>query len=169
MRDAPTLTGRCFFFSASPQAYPRREVVVQDNSMRSVTEPGNLAEFLATAELANEEFDSQKANTVVIESNAFVQVRAQPSAEQIAARKEHWSMLQVPRRPKVKTSFGRCCPLAHSHANSGRVTWTPMCCTKWSGRAFSSGAAGWQPSKVRTGECGGRNAHTAPTQRVNFC
>lgn len=44
------------------------------SSMKSVTEQGNLADFISTAELAQNDFESQRANTVVIESTAFQQV-----------------------------------------------------------------------------------------------
>jgi large subunit GTPase 1 len=67
--------------------------------MKSSTEPDNLADFLSTAELRNQDFESQKANTVVIESNAFVQVRHEPTQEQVAQQREFWSSLRVPRRP----------------------------------------------------------------------
>jgi hypothetical protein len=52
------------------------DTVDPNTVMKSSTEPDNLADFLQTAELKNDDFESQKANTVVIESNAFVQVRA---------------------------------------------------------------------------------------------
>ena len=72
----------------------------QTSALKSQTEPGNLADFLQTAELLNEDFESQKANTVVVESTAFVQVRNEPTAEQIEKQKEFWSTLRIPRRPK---------------------------------------------------------------------
>ena len=68
--------------------------------MKSSTEPDNLTDFLSTAELKDNDFESQKANTVVIESNAFVQVRHEPTAEQLAEQKEFWNSLRVPRRPR---------------------------------------------------------------------
>jgi large subunit GTPase 1 len=55
---------------------------------------------MAVAQLKNEAFDSVKENTVVLESNAFVQVRAAPSVEQLAEQKELWDRMRVPRRPR---------------------------------------------------------------------
>ncbi len=87
----------CVFFCFQ-QRMP--DSVDPNTVMKSSTEPDNLADFLSTAELKNDDFESQKANTVVIESNAFVQVRHEPTAEQLAQQKEFWSSLRVPRRPK---------------------------------------------------------------------
>lgn len=70
------------------------------SSMKSVTEQGNLADFISSAELAQDDFESQRANTVVIESTAFVQVRAEPTEEQKEAQRDLWNSLQVPRRPR---------------------------------------------------------------------
>ena len=59
-----------------------------------------MADFLATAEMKSEGFESIKANTVVLESNAFVQALHEPTQEQLAMQKEFWNTLRVPRRPK---------------------------------------------------------------------
>jgi large subunit GTPase 1 len=59
-----------------------------------------MEDFLATAELKNEDYETQKLNTVVIESNAFVQVRHEPTEEQLEEFREFWDSLRVPRRPK---------------------------------------------------------------------
>merc|ERR1711916_149195 len=62
----------------------------QSKQLKSQTEPSNLVDFIATAELKNDNFNSQKQNTVVIETNAFVQVRHDPTEEQLKEQKQLW-------------------------------------------------------------------------------
>ncbi|KAJ4010309.1 hypothetical protein NW752_004983 [Fusarium irregulare] len=71
--------------------------------MRSVTEQGDLDEFLATAELAGTDFTAEKTNNVKIihtdQKNPYL-LSAQEERDVLGKHKQHKGRLSVPRRPK---------------------------------------------------------------------
>ncbi|EKJ76638.1 hypothetical protein NXS19_012296 [Fusarium pseudograminearum] len=71
--------------------------------MRSVTEQGDLDEFLATAELAGTDFTAEKTNNVKIihtdQKNPYL-LSAQEEKDVLGKHKQHKGRLSVPRRPK---------------------------------------------------------------------
>ena len=70
---------------------------------RSVTEQGDLDEFLATAELAGTDFTAEKMNNVKIihtdQRNPFL-LSSQEERAVLGKHREHKARLTVPRRPK---------------------------------------------------------------------
>lgn len=79
--------------------------------MRSVTEQGDLEEFLSTAELANTDFTAEKMNNVKIihtdnTKNPYLLSGADERALK-SKQKEHSGRLTVPRRPKWDESTTR--------------------------------------------------------------
>ncbi|KAF5659167.1 GTP-binding protein [Fusarium heterosporum] len=75
--------------------------------MRSVTEQGDLDEFLATAELAGTDFTAEKTNNVKIihtdQKNPYL-LSANEERDVIGKHKQHKGRLTVPRRPKWDTT-----------------------------------------------------------------
>ncbi|KAM5380584.1 hypothetical protein ACJA88_004913 [Fusarium oxysporum] len=71
--------------------------------MRSVTEQGDLDEFLATAELAGTDFTAEKTNNVKIihtdQKNPYL-LSAHEERDVLGKHKQHKGRLTVPRRPK---------------------------------------------------------------------
>ncbi|KAM0237879.1 hypothetical protein ACHAP5_008830 [Fusarium lateritium] len=71
--------------------------------MRSVTEQGDLDEFLATAELAGTDFTAEKTNNVKIihtdQKNPYL-LSANEERDVLGKHKQHKGRLTVPRRPK---------------------------------------------------------------------
>lgn len=71
--------------------------------MRSVTEQGDLDEFLSTAELAGTDFTAEKMNNVKIihkdQKNPYL-LSATEERNIVKRQKENKDKLTVPRRPK---------------------------------------------------------------------
>lgn len=71
--------------------------------MRSVTEQGDLDEFLATAELAGTDFTAEKTNNVKIihtdQKNPYL-LSANEERDVLGKHKQHKGRLTVPRRPQ---------------------------------------------------------------------
>jgi len=66
---------------------------------QSITQLTDFAEMMENADLLGKEFSSEKQNAVVINANAFVSERHEPTHEQILLHQNYQSKLKIPRRP----------------------------------------------------------------------